>query len=329
MKKQLIVILAMHEALALDIIGPCDVFSTANHMLGSLTDGNNARYRILIASPTRELDVVTNSGLVIRCEMSIFDITEKIDTLIIGGYSALHGWQRYGELMLWLKKKGNSFRRICSVCVGAFVLAESGLLSGRKVTTHWEFCRELTKSYQEIEVEPEAIYIKDGNIYSSAGASAGIDLSLALVEEDCGRDISLKVAKMLVLYLKRPGNQSQFSGLLTQQQASKKNMKELQQWISLHLKQNLNVEILSTRVAMSPRNFARVFTYEFGITPAKFIEKVRLESAKRLLEETDLSMQKICEECGFGNTDTMRNIFMRHLKTTPFNYRHLFGEAQS
>jgi transcriptional regulator GlxA family with amidase domain len=327
MKKQLIVILAMNEALALDIIGPCDVFSTANHMQGSLKDADKAKYRIIIASPTRALDVTTNSGLVIRCEMSIFDITEKIDTLIIGGYSPLQGWSRYRELIQWLREKKNSLRRICSVCVGAFVLAESDLLSGKKVTTHWEFCRELTKSYPQIEVEPEAIYIKDGNIYSSAGASAGIDLSLALVEEDCGREVSLKAAKMLVLYLKRPGNQSQFSGLLSQQQASKKSMQELQQWISLHLKQNLNVEVLSARIAMSPRNFARVFASEFGVTPAKFIEKLRLESAKRLLEETDLSLQKICDECGFGNTDTMRNIFMRHLKTTPFNYRHLFGET--
>lgn len=328
MQKRLIVIIAMPDALALDIIGPSDVFSCARQITEQADPGFlGGNYELIIASATEQLNVVTNSGLTIMCQKSIFDICETIDTLVIGGFSYDHNWQKFPELTNWLKTNSEQIKRICSVCVGAFVLAESGLLKNRRATTHWKFSQELGTSYENIQVDPDPIYIKDDNVYTSAGASAGIDLALALVEEDFGREVSLQIAQTLVMYLRRPGNQSQFSSLLSRQVSSKKPIRELQQWIGEHLKENLDVESLAERVSMSPRNFARVFASETGMTPAKYIEKIRVESSKRYLEDTHFSLAQIAQECGFGSPDTMRNIFMRNLKTTPYDYRNLFGAA--
>jgi transcriptional regulator GlxA family with amidase domain len=324
MEKRLIVIVAMPGGLAIDITGPADVFSCARQMVDSkCKDPFGVNYQLLIASPTCELNVTTDSGLVITCQTSIFDITEKIDTLIIGGNSRER--QKFPDLIVWLKAHSASIKRVCSVCIGAFVLAEAGLLRNKNATTHWMHCTELSSRFEQIRVDPNSIFVKDGHIYTSAGASAGIDLSLALVEEDFGRDISLDIARTLVLYLRRPGNQSQFSNLLSQQFSSKKPVRELQQWIQTNLKANLNVQILAEKVSMSPRNFARVFFTETGFTPAKYIERLRVEFSKRYLEETNYSLDQIARECGFGSTDTMRNIFLRTIDTTPYDYRSLFG----
>lgn len=324
MEKRLIVIIAMPGGLAIDITGPSDVFSCARQMVDSkCTNPLGVNYQLLIASPTRELSVTTDSGLVITCQTSIFDVSEKIDTLIIGGNSRVR--QQFSELIDWLKKHFASIKRVCSVCIGAFILAEAGLLKNKDATTHWMHCSELSSRFELIRVDPNSIFVKDGHIYTSAGASAGIDLSLALVEEDFGRDISLDIARTLVLYLRRPGNQSQFSNLLSQQFSNKKPVRELQQWIQTNLKANLNVQVLAEKVSMSPRNFARVFFTETGFTPAKYIERLRVEFSKRYLEETNYSLEQIAHECGFGSTDTMRNIFLRTIDTTPYDYRSLFG----
>ncbi|SHI57243.1 Transcriptional regulator GlxA family, contains an amidase domain and an AraC-type DNA-binding HTH domain [Arenibacter nanhaiticus] len=325
MSKKLIVIVATPDCLALDIIGPSDVFGCVKNIPPNTSKLSMEGYDILIASATKELQIVTNSGLVIHCQKSLYDIKDKIDTLIIGGFSNHHKWDGYPKLIKWLKEKHHTIRRICSVCIGAFVLAEGGFLKGKKATTHWEYQEDLKMGYDDIQVESHPIFVKDGKVYTSAGASAGIDLSLALVEEDYGRKVAMQIAQSLVLYLKRPGSQSQFSTFLTQQLSSKNNIREIQEWIMEHLKENLDVQTLADRALMSPRNFARVFLKEIGLTPAKYIEKLRIESSKIYLEETDFSMDFIAQECGFGTSETMRKTFLRWLQLSPFEYRKLFG----
>ncbi|MEN0055080.1 MAG: GlxA family transcriptional regulator [Mucilaginibacter sp.] len=326
MEKRLIVIVAMPDALSLDITGTTDVFSFAKQMINQQgNDYLHHGYEVVVASATYDLNVTTNSGLVIFCKTSIFNITEKIDTLLIGGSSTAH--IELPELVSWMKLNAPKIRRIGSICLGAFLLAQCGFLKNRRATTHWMFCKELSSLYEHIRVDPDPIFIKDDNIYTSAGATAGIDLALALVEEDHGRKISLKIAQMLVLYLRRPGNQSQYSNILSQQFASKKQIRDLQQWITDNLKKNLDVQNLAEKALMSPRNFARVFVAETGMTPAKYIQQLRIECSKRLLEETNFSLDQIAQECGFGSTDTMRNIFVRNMQTTPHDYRSLFGTA--
>lgn len=326
MEKRIVVIVVMPDGLSLDITGPADVFSVAAEIIAAKGfDHTNKNYRLIFASATEELNVATSSGMTINCQTSIFNIQEKIDTLIIGGFPRNHDWKSFPKLVNWLRKNAWQIRRVCSVCIGAFVLAESGFLKNKKATTHWRYCKELSTIYEQVEVDPNPIFVKDGTVYTSAGASAGIDLSLALVEEDFGRELSLEIAQTLVLYLRRPGNQSQFSNLLAQQFSGKKVIRDLQQWIMDNLKEDLNVECLAKKVSMSPRNFARVFVTETELTPAKYIEKLRVESSRRFLEETDFSLDQIATACGFGSADTMRNIFMRNIHTTPYDYRNQFG----
>lgn len=328
MEKRLVVIVAMPDALTLDIIGPADVFTGANHFYPSETLKKvDVEYEVLTVSATEDLDVSTRSGIVISTKNSIYTIDKKIDTLLIAGFPSHREWKKFPKLVEWIKLKAPGIRRVGSVCIGAFILAEAGLLRNRRATTHWMNCQELHSSYEDIRVNPDPIFVKDGNIYTSAGASAGIDLSLAMVEEDHGPELALTIARYLVLYLRRPGNQSQFSNLLGQQLSSKKPILELQLWIAEHLQENLNVDRLSSRLAMSPRNFARVFHLETGCTPARYIEKLRVESGRRFLEETRFSLDEIAEKCGFGSADTMRKAFLRHLDTSPSYYRNLFGSS--
>ena len=252
----------------------------------------------------------------------------KIDTLLIAGKGDLDEITNK-KLIDWLKHNTKSIRRICSICEATFILAEAGFLNKRKATTHWRSCDKLERLYPDIKVEKDSIYVKDGHIYTSAGISTGIDLSLALVEEDFGREIALMVARILVLYLKRPGNQSQFSNVLMHQSVDYEPIKLIQDWILNNLDKVLTVEVLAQKALMSPRNFARVFLRETGVTPAKYVEKLRLETARRRLEESKLTLEQISNECGIGGTDNLRRIFIRHLRTTPSDYRRNFTTALS
>jgi transcriptional regulator GlxA family with amidase domain len=283
MREKTIVIVASPNGLSLDIIGPAEVFNATNAFKNAVPPNIGfGGYKVIIASATRDKLIMTSSGAIL-CSTTVYEICEPIDTLVIGGFSMDFNWKNCPELIEWTKKQLGNVRRIASVCIGAFVLAEAGLLEGKRATTHWEFSRQLHKSYETIIVDSDPIYIKDGDIYTSAGAASGIDLALALIEEDCGHDISLRVAQRMVLYLRRPGNQSQFSNLLLQQVSSKKPIQEIQKWILGNLKGNLNAEILAEKVSMSPRNFARVFLAETGFSPAKYVENARLESSKDTL----------------------------------------------
>jgi transcriptional regulator GlxA family with amidase domain len=225
----------------------------------------------------------------------------------------------------WLRLAARRAGRIVSVCAGAFLLAEAGLLDGKRATTHWQRTDELARRHPGVRVDPAPIYTQDGRIFTSGGATAGFDLALSLVERDLGFAIAQEVAKTLVLYLRRPGGQSQFSAVLGREVRSDSPIHALQVWILEHLKEDLRVERLARRSAMSPRNFARVFSDEVGTTPARYVEELRLEAAKRHLENRDDSLERIAVDCGFGNAVNLRRVFQRHLGIGPREYVERFG----
>jgi transcriptional regulator GlxA family with amidase domain len=223
-----------------------------------------------------------------------------------------------------MRKMAPVVRRLGAVCVGSFLLAEAGLLNGKRATTHWKFGRELASRYPQVNVEFNPIWVKDGNIYTSAGISAGIDLALGWVEEDCGGRISHEIAREFVLFLRRPGGQTQLSASLSAQASEIKAIHELQVWIAENLHNNLSVQKLADRSAMSVRNFERVFTRELGNTPSHYVLQMRAEAARRQLESTDQGLKQIAAACGFGSTDSMRRAFLRAVGTTPHKYRRQF-----
>ncbi|GET23245.1 GlxA family transcriptional regulator [Prolixibacter denitrificans] len=339
-----IVILASPNTSLLDVTGPMEVFAKAKQYLPEFTDQPPFVYQLHVVTNTRELQVTTSTGLPIGCESTLFDISYPIDTLLIAGYTT--GLQLLDqrieadelpphisdvspgkETVHWLRTHWKNIRRIGSVCTGAFLLAEAGILDGREATTHWHRCQLMATMYPEVKVNPDPIFVKDGPVYTSAGISTGMDLALSLVEEDYGRDVALYVARMLVLYLKRPGNQSQFSVVLAQQEVDYNPIQTIIDWIPEHLNDSLSVEKLAEQASMSPRNFSRVFARKTGITPARYIEKVRVETARRRLEESNLTLDEISGECGLGSADTLRRLFLRHLKTSPSAYRRSFQTA--
>jgi Transcriptional regulator containing an amidase domain and an AraC-type DNA-binding HTH domain len=320
-----IVILVPANVSILDVAGPLDVFTKARDYICENYAAINASYVTHVLSFDSVIQVTTSAGLPIICEGGIETIHYPVDTVLVAGNMTLGHVPQI--LLDWLKEHVCKIHRMGSICAGAFVLAQAGILNGRRATTHWMVCDKLARLYPEINVESDPIFVKDGNVYTSAGISTGMDLSLALVEEDFGRDIAVGTARRLVLYLKRPGNQSQFSNILNYQTVDYEPIKEIQDWIIDHLNENLTVELLAERSMMSPRNFARVFLRETGITPAKYIEKLRLETARRRLEETRLTLDEISDECGVGNADGLRRLFIRHMKTTPSDYRKNFATA--
>jgi transcriptional regulator GlxA family with amidase domain len=230
---------------------------------------------------------------------------------------------RDAALSAWLRKKALEVRRLGAVCVGSFLLAEAGLLNGRRATTHWKFGRELAARYPAVRVEHEPLWVKDGNVYTSAGISAGIDLALAWVEEDCGAALAHEAARELVLFLRRPGGQPQLSVSLASQASEMMSIRELQIWLAEHLATRLSVEELADRMAMSVRNFERVFTREVGTTPSQYVLQMRVEAARRLLERTDNGLKQVASATGFGGVDVMRRAFVRLLGITPRRYREL------
>jgi transcriptional regulator GlxA family with amidase domain len=247
-----------------------------------------------------------------------------IDTLIVSGIDEPDDARRDPELIRWLARTAPRVRRVVGLCTGTFVLAEAGLLDGRRATTHWMDCDELARRFPAVTVERDPIYVRDRGIYTSAGATAGLDLVLALVEEDVGRRVALQVARRMVVFLKRPGGQAQFSAQLATQLAEREPLRELQAWIMEHPGAELSIDALARRVAMSPRNFFRVFVREIGMTPGRFVERVRVEAARRLLEETSRAIPDVAAACGFGTPEAMRVAFLRTLGVNPRSYRSRF-----
>ncbi len=312
----------------LDLVGPFQVFTRAAEMFSRQNPRSLPIYSVEVITTSHQTSVVTNCGLRITAHNTFRRVRGEIDTLLVAGGSAIENDEIGIEAVQWIRKTAGRVRRIGSVCTGAILLARAGLLDGRKVTTHWNWCELLAKKYPRADVDPNPIFIRDGNVYTSAGVTAGMDLALALVEEDHGSRLALQVARNLVLYLRRPGGQSQFSAALSMQLTDRKPLRELESWVLDNLNKPLNVPVLAQRVAMSPRNFARVFTKEMKTTPAKFVERLRVEAARRRLEESHNSMETIAGECGFGNVNSMRNVFQRALRIAPGQYRRHFRSTR-
>ncbi|HSS21700.1 MAG TPA: GlxA family transcriptional regulator [Pyrinomonadaceae bacterium] len=313
--KRRIVIVVVPPIEELDLVIPIQVFNAANRLSGRKI------YSLEIATIAKDLKVEGEGGMLsFVAQTRLKDVKGAIDSvlLVCGVGSRL---VRDAALSQWLRKICPNVRRLGGVCVGSFLLAEAGLLNGKKATSHWKFGKEFAKRYPQVEVESEPIWVRDGNIYTSAGISAGIDLALAWVEEDCGSAVAHEVAREFVLFLRRPGSQQQLSVSLGKQASEMKSIHELQVWIADHLEKNLSVEVLAQRVAMSVRNFERVFTRETGCTPARYVAQLRVEAARRLLEETEKSIEQIARNCGFASADLMRRAFVRSVGITPARYR--------
>ena len=312
----------------LDLVGPLQVFARASDMHGRTNPGSPRIYSVEVATISSRRSLIANCGLRITADKTFREVRGKIDTLLVAGGNAIEQNEIKAEAVRWLKKISPRIRRVGSVCTGAMLLARAGLLDGRRATTHWNWCHTLIKRAPRASVESDPIFVRDENIYTSAGVTAGMDLALALVEEDHGSRLALQVARNLVLYLRRPGGQSQFSAALSLQLTDRKPLRELEAWVLDNLHKPLTVPVLAQRVAMSPRNFARVFTKEMKTTPAKFVERLRVEAARRRLEESQNTMETIASECGFGNVNAMRNVFQRALRTPPGQYRRHFRHVK-
>lgn len=313
----------------LDLVGPLQVFARASEMFLRQNPHTRPIYSVEVISASAQRSLLTNCGVRITAHKTFHEVRGKIDTLLVAGGSAIEKDEVDADIVLWLRKISRRIRRIGSVCTGAMLLARAGLLDGRRATTHWNWCKVLIRRAPCTDVDPEPIFVRDENVYTSAGVTAGMDLALALVEEDHGSQLALQVARNLVLYLRRPGGQAQFSAALSLQATDRRPLQELESWVLDNLHNPLTVSVLAKRVAMSPRNFARVFIKEMKTTPAKFVERLRVETARRRLEESQNSMEKIASECGFGNVNSMRNVFQRTLKIPPGQYRRHFRHAKN
>jgi transcriptional regulator GlxA family with amidase domain len=314
-----IVIVGFASAQILDVTGPLEVFSSASRFLPI------PRYATEIVS-THGGSVLSTSGLEFA-STPIDEVVGPIDTLVVAGGRDMDLAAGDTKLVDNIRRLAGQSRRVTSVCSGAFLLAAAGLLNGRRATTHWAECAELEAKYPEVSVEPDSIYVQDGNVWTSAGVTAGIDLALALVADDHGRKAAAIVARRLVVYLRRSGGQGQFSALLAAQSANEEPIRDLLDWLPEHLVDDLSIPVLSARAHLSERQFSRLFKAEVGTTPAEYVEAVRMEAACRLLETTQSPVDQIARSCGFGTPETMNRAFQRRLNTTPTKHRFHFGPA--
>src|SRR5215469_1474638 len=299
----------------LDLVGPLQVFKSVNRLAG------RSIYAIEVVTNADRLTVEGEGGVLTFLAKHHFSKLEGAfdSVLVVCGLGTRT--VRDAALSAWLKQMAQEARRLGAVCVGAFLLAEAGLLNDRRATTHWRFGREMETRYPHVRVEHDPLWVKDGNIYTSAGISAGIDLALAWVEEDCGAAIAQEVARELVLFLRRSGGQKQLSVSLSAQAAEMRVIQELQVWIAENLRNKLPLQALADRAAMSVRNFERVFTREVGRTPSQYVLQARVEAVRHQLERTDQGLKQIATVCGFGSADVMRRTFARFVGVTPNQYR--------
>jgi transcriptional regulator GlxA family with amidase domain len=303
-------ILLFEGVQSLDVTGPLEVFTLAGH------------YRVTTAGPGG-VPVRTSSGLCLTPDAALAEPTAG--TLIVPGGAGTR--EPPPEVIAWLREHGHVPSRVMSVCTGAFLLAEAGLLDGHRATTHWQYCDSLAGRHPRVDVEPEPIFVRDGRIATSAGVTAGLDLALALVEEDLGRQVALAIARGLVMFLRRPGGQTQFSAQLTAQVAHREPLREVQRLIADHPDADLSVPALAAYANLSPRQFARAFTAETGDPPGRYVDRVRLENARRLLEDTADGIAQVARQSGYGTPEAMRRAFVQSLDLAPAEYRRRFGKA--
>jgi transcriptional regulator GlxA family with amidase domain len=307
---------------SLDVTGPLEVFTGAADFLADRAAIAGKAYEVLTASLGGR-PVTSSSGLGLIAAADLREVSPgRIDTLVVPGGAGTA--QPDPELIAWLRNSGPAARRITSVCTGAFLLAAAGLLDGRNATTHWAYAEALARQFPAVTVLPDPIFVRDGPVATSAGVTAGIDLALSLVEEDIGHEAALAVARALVVYLRRPGGQAQFSAQLQAQSAQRAPLREVQQWISEHPAADLSVEALAARAGLSPRQFTRVFAAETGMTPGRFVGRIRLETARRMLEDSGRGVSQVARACGYGTAEAMRRAFLQSLGVPPASYRQRF-----
>ncbi len=308
----------------IDVCGPCDAFHYAQMFLPRFGKSGERAYQCDIIAAAPGL-VRTSCGIHLAANQSYRDASDDLDTLIVaGGVANKEEAASDAALIEWVRLSASRARRVASICTGAFILAAAGLLDNRRVTTHWMFAELLAKAYPSIKVDSRLIFARDGNVYTSGGISAGIDLALGLIEEDLGREVALTVARMLVVFPRRPNGQSQFSGYVTSCESDRPEICKLQAWILGNPGADLSVTALADRAAMSTRNFSRLFRNEIGATPAQFVEWARADAARWKLEESRSSIERIAEECGFGTSERMRRTFQRLFDVSPLEYRARF-----
>ena len=316
-----VVMLAFPDAQILDITGPLEVFGRAARWMQDNSVTQRLGYRVEIVAAEAG-PIVTSSGMRLLAERSYRDV-RTADTLLISGGRGYAEARKDERMLAWIRSMSARVGRLGSVCNGALVLAASGLLDGRRATTHWAYLEELDARGRH-EVCGDAIYVRDGNVYTSAGVTAGMDMALAMVEEDWGRSVALAVARELVLFMQRPGGQSQFSAQLTAQMSEDDRVRKLQLWMLEHLDGDLSVPRLAERAAMSERNFVRRFVETVGITPGRYVRQIRLEAARRKLEEGDQQVARVAASCGFRTEETLRRTFVAQLGVPPRAYRERF-----
>jgi transcriptional regulator GlxA family with amidase domain len=311
------VVLVYPDVMAMDVCGPMEAFAMANFLAGQ------SLYRLSTAAVTAD-PVRTSLGFSIVPNYALADLKDPIDTLLIAGGDGQAAASRDRMLIDWLCDTAPRTRRHGSICTGAFPLAASGLLDGKRATTHWAVAPLLAREFPSTTVEADSIFVRDGRTYTSAGISAGIDLALALIEEDHGQTLALNVARNMVVFLKRPGGQSQFSTHLQAQFSSTPSIRKAQEWALAHLSEDLSAKALASRVGMSERNFRRLFVEELRETPRKYVERIRLDVARREIEDTAMPVQVVAKRCGFGTVSRLRRVFLRQLGVTPQQYRARF-----
>ncbi|WP_434625027.1 GlxA family transcriptional regulator [Pseudomonas sp. Z1-29] len=311
-------VLAFANVQVLDVTGPLQVFASANDLAPG--KGLPAPYAPTVIAAVGGA-VMSSAGLALMAEPLP---SEGSDTLLIAGGWGVYEAAKDPALVAWVKDQGARSRRVASVCTGAFLLAASGWLDGRRVATHWTRCEQLARQHPELQVEPNPIFIKDGSVWTSAGVTAGIDLALALVEEDLGRAMALEVARHLVVFLKRPGGQSQFSATLALQEQGGR-FDKLHAWIAENLTRDLGLSRLAAEAGMSERSFVRHYRAETGQTPARAVELIRVETARRLLCDSAVPIKRVALQCGFGSEETLRRSFLRGMGVTPQAYRERFA----
>jgi transcriptional regulator GlxA family with amidase domain len=300
----------------LDVTGPLEVFSNA------------PSYEVLLGNPGSGTTLQTHRHIALSGATPIAEISGPIDTLIIAGGPGAESGVYDHQFVSWIAETGGRARRVASICTGAFLLAAAGLLDGKQAATHWNFCDRLAKEFPKVQVRPEPIYLRDGAVYTSAGITAGIDLCLALVEEDHGHQVALNVARFLVMFLIRPGGQAQFSHMLSRQAVTSQPLRELQVWMLENLREELTVEKLADRLGMSARNFTRVCLRETKMNPGQFVDRMRVEAAQQLIDSSSIGLKEIADRCGFNSADAMRRTFLRILGVTAGEYTNRFRSTK-
>ncbi|MEM7314392.1 MAG: GlxA family transcriptional regulator [Planctomycetota bacterium] len=317
--------LTFPNVVLLDLAGPWQTFALANRIAAT----NLPPYKLELVSGDKSNSIDSMEGITMSSHRVAANCRGEIDTLIVPAANIGSDRSLLTKTSRIINRLAKRSRRVVSVCGGAFLLAEAGLLSGRKATTHWQGIDELARRFPEVHVQPDAVFVRDGNVYTSAGVTTGIDLSLELIEEDLGKSIALSCARDLVMFIRRPGGQSQFSVTLQSQKADRSSINRLIAWASDNPAADLSVDAMAERIHMSVRNFSRVFRNEIGQTPAAFVEQMRVESARRRLEQTGDTLDAIAHDCGFGSSDSMRRSFRRVVKVSPGDYRQRFSKSET